>query len=254
MGNEGEQHIACVGNGRVGEQTAKAGLRDRDQISEQHRGDRDGDDHRHPSALEVVQRRATLGAGKANHQDLEEDEEACDLGAGRDEGGARSGRALVDVWRPEVEGRGGDLESEADHGRNDRKDHEGVERRRVDCAGDLEEVGRIGEAVEQAEAEQHEGRRHSAEEEVFESSFGGAGAALVEPCKNVDRQAQQLERDEDDEEVLRGDEKHHASCREQDQENKFADVIGEGGVHREEERQDGDDQQRDLNQVRSGIG
>jgi hypothetical protein len=75
-----------------------------------------------------MQRRAAFGSGKAYRQNLEEDEEAGDLGAGRDEGGAGRGRALVDVGCPEVEGCGGDLEAETDHRRDDREDDQWIER------------------------------------------------------------------------------------------------------------------------------
>ena len=56
--------------------------------------------------------------------------------AGGDEGGAGRGRALVDIRRPEVEGRGGDLEAEADGGGDDGDDEQRVERGAVNGGGD----------------------------------------------------------------------------------------------------------------------
>ena len=52
---------------------------------------------------------------KSDHHDLRKNEEAGDLRSARDEGGARAGRALVGVRRPEMKRHGGDFESEADH-------------------------------------------------------------------------------------------------------------------------------------------
>ena len=45
------------------------------------------------------------------------------------------------------------------------------------------EAGGVGEAVEQAEAEEQEGCGHSAEEEVLERGFRGLRAALVKAAR-----------------------------------------------------------------------
>ncbi len=61
------------------------------------------------------------------------------------------------------------------------------------CGGDLGEVGGVGEAVEQAEAEEQEGCGHAAEEEVFEGGFGGVGVAFVEGGEDVEGEAEEFE-------------------------------------------------------------
>ena len=102
----------------------------------------------------------------------------------------------------------------------------------MDGGGDARQAGRVGEAVEQAEAEEQEGGGHSAEEEVFERGFRGVRAVLVERGEDVEGEAEQFERDEDDEQVLRADQEHHAGGGDQDEQDEFADVVGEGGIRR----------------------
>ena len=176
---------------------------------------------------------AAFRAGKADGKHLEEDEEAGDLGAGGDERRAGCGRALVDVRRPEMERRGGDLEAEADRRGDDGDQQQRIQRRtggRVDRGGNARQAGGVRQAVEQAEAEEQKGRRHSAEEEIFQRGFRGSRALLVERGEDVEREAQQFQRDENHQQILGADEEHHADGREQDEQNEFADVVGEARV------------------------
>ena len=195
------------------------------RLPEQHGGGGHQSQHRNPAAHEVRECGGAFRAGEADCHNLEEDEEAGDLGAGRDERGAGRGRSLVDIRRPEVEWRGGDLEAEADRGGDDGDGEERVESGAVNRGGDAREAGGVGEAVEQAEAEEQEGRGHSAEEVVLHGGFPGLQAALVEGGEGVEREAQEFQRDEDDQQVLRCDEEHHAGSCEQDEQDELADVY-----------------------------
>ena len=131
VGDDGEQHVAGVGDGGVGEQAAQAAsARWRPDCRAPWRARPRGRAQGPSRVVKCSQRGAAFRAGKADGQDLEEDEEAGDLGAGGDEGGAGCGRALVDIRRPEVEGRGGDFEAEADRGGDDGDQQERIQRDR----------------------------------------------------------------------------------------------------------------------------
>ena len=125
---------------------------------------------------------------------------------------------------------------------------------RQDGGSDVGEAGGVGEAVQQAESEEQESGGHAAEEEVFECGFPGLQAALAEGGEDVEGEAEQLERDEDDEQILRADQEHHAGGCHEDQQDELADVLGEGGVCGEQEGADGEDEERDLDQVGEWAG
>ena len=93
------------------------------------------------------------------------------------------------------------------------------------AAAMLDEVGGVGEAVEQAESEEQKGGGHSAEEEVLQCGFQRLQAALAEGGEDVEREAEEFERDEDDQQILGADEEHHADGCDQDEEDEFADVA-----------------------------
>ena len=50
------------------------------------------------------------------------------------------------------------------------------------------------------------------------------------------------------------DEEHHADGGDQDEEDELADVLGEGGIDGEEQREDGENEKRDLNELSERIG
>jgi hypothetical protein len=105
-------------------------------------------------------------------------------------------------------------------------------------------------AVEQADAEEQEGRRHAPEKKILERGFRRLPAAFVESGEGIERQTQQLERRENHQQVLRADEKHHRGGREEDEAEVFANVCGEGGVEREQHGEDGEGNQHRLHQLR----
>ena len=97
------------------------------------------------------------------------------LGTGRNERRARRRRALIGVRRPEVERHRRHLEAEADHRHHHRHHQQRVRARCLQCGRDLPEVGRAGQPVKQAQAEQRERRRHAAEQEILQRRLGRLG-------------------------------------------------------------------------------
>ena len=86
---------------------------------------------------------------------------------------------------------------------------------------------RTGEAVEQAEAEEQDPRRHAAKEKILEPGFRRRLALLVKRGKDVKRKAQELNGDEDDQQVLRAHQQHHRGGGKQYQRAIFAHMGGE---------------------------
>src|SRR5215469_17845661 len=74
-------------------------------------------------------------------------------------------------------------------------------------------------------------------------------AALAERCENIQRKAQQLQREEDQEQILRAHKQHHARSRKQRDSKEFADMRRERGSDRHEHDKNGQDKQGDLNQL-----
>ena len=144
----------------------------------------------------------------------------------------------------------GYFEAEADRGGHHGDDEQRVQRRSVDGGRDLQQVGGVAKAVEQAEAVEQEGSGHSTEEEIFERGLGGARALLVEAGEDVQREAQQLQRDEDHQDVLRRDEEEHARSGKQDKQNELTDMFGECGIDAEQQVDKGEQKQGGLQKMR----
>jgi hypothetical protein len=78
-------------------------------------------------------------------------------------------------------------------------------------------------------------------------------AAFIEGGEDVEREAEELERDEDDEQVLGSDEEHHAGSGDQNEEDEFTYVLGEVGVCGDEQSDDGEGEQPDLHEMRERV-
>jgi hypothetical protein len=114
-----------------------------------------------------------------------------------------------------VEGHRGDLEGEAHH-QQPEADH----RQRVgrgERGADLREVQRAGGAVDQRHAVQEQPARERAHQEVLERGLVAAQLAAVEAGQHVDRDAHQLEAEEQHQQVRRRHQQHHAGGGQQQQ-------------------------------------
>ena len=120
--------------------------------------------------------------------------------------------------------------------------------RAADGRSHFAEIERVRESVEQADAEEQKSGRHSAEEEILQCGFGGFAALLVESGEQVERQAEEFERYEDQQQILRADQEHHGDGREEDQPQVLADVLGEPDGVAEQQGKNRQSEQRCLHQ------
>ena len=173
--------------------------------ADDHRQRGDDRQHRDPLRLQRLQRR---------QEHAREGGERRGLDAGRHERGDDGRRAFVGIGRPHVERHRRDLEREADREQPDaenrqRRRRRGALRRQRDA--DLLEPGRAGDRVEERDAVEEERARERAEQEILERRLGAGDAGAAEPGQHVDRERQDLERDEDDQQV--GRRRPSSSCR-----------------------------------------
>ena len=204
-----DEDEARVRDGRVREEALDVGLGHREDGADDHGEGRD-DDQAH---LPVPAVRADADVGEPQDRP-----ERGDLRAGRHEPGHRGRRTLVDVRDPGVERHRTDLEQQAHHGEDDPRDQEPVEVTgcRGDGGRDRLEVAGPGIPVEECGTEEQERAGESAEEEVLQGRLlGEQAAAPSQTGHDVQRQGEHLEADEHRDEVVRGDEHHHAQDREE---------------------------------------
>ena len=177
-----------------------------------------------PTAIETTASAASAGfqsCGDRPERHLEEPrqrDEGGGLGRHRHEGGDRRGGSLVDVGRPLVEGGHRRLEGEA--GRNHRgadQDEGVVAVVSSEPLGDPGEVGRPRAAVEQREAVEHGRRPDRADDQVLEAGLERALRAPGRGAEDVERDGEQLERDEEGDQVLRLRDQGHAQHRAEQQ-------------------------------------
>ena len=128
--DEAEQRVTGVRDGRVGEQAADVGLRERDEISDDDRQGGQRGEHRRPTGDHRVPGGAALGRAEADQHDFSQHDERGDLRARGDERSGRNRRALIGVGRPEMERRGGDFEGEADQRHDDAGGEQRLDRSR----------------------------------------------------------------------------------------------------------------------------
>jgi len=168
------------------------------------------------------------------------------LGDRGDERGGWRWSTFVGIRRPEMEGDDGDLEAEA----GNHQDPRHVEQRAGAGQGhpvlDQGQVGGAGKAVEIAEAEEQECRRHAAEEVILHGGFGAFAGGFGEGGENVEAEREQFETDEDDQQVLGRGYEQASGRGHQHHGYKFADVPGEERIEEQHERERGEDENSAL--------
>ena len=170
-----------------------------------------------------------------------------------DQRGALGRRPLVNLRSPHVEGRGCNLEAQSRHHHDDGNRQQRIARRSVDCGGDALQRERAREAVEQAEAEEQDTRRHAAKKKILEPCFRRWLALLIKRGKDVKRKTQELNGDEDEQQVLRAHQQHHRGGGKQDQRTILAHVGGEARRGDQEKNKDCQYEEGDLHQLRQRI-
>ena len=215
------QQEARVGHRGVGEHPLDVGLGDREDRADDHGEDGDHPHHRLPAPA--------VGA-EGDVEETHQGAEGRHLRRRRHEGGDGGGGALVGVGRPALERRGTDLEEQADgqHAHADQQQRavaEVVADRLVDGG----ELHRAGEAVDQGDAVEEEAGREGAEQEVLERRLlAQQPPAPGQPAEQVERQREDLERDEHRQQVVGRREQHHAADGEH-QERVDLGVVEAGG-------------------------
>ena len=157
-----------------------------------------------------------------------------------------------------MEGHRRDLEGDADEEEHEPDSEADVvgHRPRLGDLGDHGEVDRAGEAVdERAAVEQHAGRKRS-QHEILEAGLAGADVVALDGGDDVERQALQLDAEEERDEVAGRDHQHHAESGEQQEHRVLeAQQLGAGEIaerHDENERRAGEHQE--LHEAGEGIG
>jgi hypothetical protein len=102
-----------------------------------------------------------------------------------------------------VEGRERGLEREARRGEADADEHEGVVGQRADPVADRRKVSRSAGAVDEREPVEQRRRPQRADDQVLEPRLERLLAAERRSAQHVERDREQLERDEQGDEVLR---------------------------------------------------
>src|SRR5262245_11197991 len=118
---------------------------------------------------------------------------------------------------------------------------------------DLRKVKRTRQSINQAQAKQQKGRRHAAEEKVFQRRFGGLDVPLVERRHDIKAHAEQFQGQEDHEDVLRRNQEHHTHRGQQQQQIILTDVVSERRFQGEKGREDGEQEDELLQQRRQRV-
>ena len=226
-GDQADQHVADVGDRRVGEHPLQVRLRERDDVSDRHRDRRD-----HPEQRRPVGRHAAQG----HREHADQGREGAGLGPGRDQRRHARRRALIHVGHPHVKRHRGDLEAEPDHQEPEAGDEQRVTWSGSDRRRDPVQVRRAGGAVDERDAVEQERRGERAEEEIFHRRLARGELPLEHARQDVERERHQLEGQEHDDQVAGGGQQHHAGRREEHQRPVLA-RLGAGAaqvVHREQ--------------------
>ena len=212
---EGDEQIAGVSDGGVGEQAFDVALQQRAEVADAHAGDGEELDQEDPVRAQ---------RGHAVEEEAQQHGEGGGLGRGGHQADDRRGRALVDIRRPDVEGSERDLEAEADEHHRDGEDGEVRRGGGRDAVVDGGDGGGAGCAEAERDAVEEECGGEAAEQEVFERGLGGGGLAFAEARKDVGGDRRDLEADEDHEQLDGAGHEHHAGGAEERERVELAGV------------------------------
>ena len=222
---DADDHVADLGDARPGEEALEV------LLEEGHQG---GDeDPRQPQTDEQrVHAEGPEGEGGAEDPVVEPQEDVDrDLGRRRrEQGGHRRGGIGIGVRQPQVQGEEGQLEADPHGEEGEGGQHRARVHHRLQTLGEIDHVQGARHHVEQADADDEEGRPHRPHDEVLE---GGAQGAPVpsEGDEGIAGEGGDLQEDEEVEDVP-GD-RHPHQPREAEQvgavEQAAPDVVQLGG-------------------------
>ena len=177
-----------MGDAGVGKQPLQVRLEQRGEVAQDHRRDRDGHEHRAPLRRELRQR---------EREHAEQPGERADLRHDRHERRDGQRRALVDVGRPGVERHQRGLETEPDRQQRDPD----AEQRRERRLRDRRQVDRAGRPVDQRDPVDEERGRERPEQQVLQPGLLRPPAVARQRRQRVQREAQDLQPEEQDDQV-----------------------------------------------------
>ena len=136
QGGDAEQQIAGVRDAGIAEQALHVALRDGAEIAVENGDARDDDQQVGPLRGDVRHR---------DEEHAQQQHEARSFGADRQKRRGRRGRALVNVRRPDLEGKGGDFESQPGHHEHQPEEEDLVGAELAGYCGQVAEVERVPE-------------------------------------------------------------------------------------------------------------
>jgi len=152
-----------------------------------------------------------------------------------------------------VEGGRRDLEAEGDQDHDERHHEHRVGPVPGDLLGDPRQLDRAGYPVDQAKAEKQERRGHGAKEEILQGLLVRLGPRPVEAGEHVEGQAGELEREERQEQLLRGRHQDEPGHREKDDRHVFRRLAGSGRARGHSQCQEREDQHPDARGDRERV-
>ena len=186
---EGDEQIAGVRDGGVGQHALDVLLAQRARLPTVMESNRENPEEAPPMLLD-------RGVGAI--EDAQQNREGGGLGRGGHERDDRRRRAFVDVGRPDLEGRGGDLEAEADQDHERWQSRRGSESWLCGSAAAMAAMLRCSRCAEdQRDSVEEECGGEGAEQEVLDCRFGALACALAEAGEDVGGDRRDFEADED---------------------------------------------------------
>ena len=206
-----------MGDGRVTEQALNVGLAQRHQVTEDDRGEGDQAQH-HAYRFAVAHRHVQ----EQTHHYAED----SDLAGGRQEGGDRRRRPLVNVRRPQVERHQRQFKAKTDDHQTEARQQQRLVQHVVRQAFAQREEGQVaGVRIHQRHTEQQEGRSCRGEDGVFDARFQRTLLAEGVTNQAEQRQRNQLNTEEQRRQMIRTGQQNAAQGGDQHQQVELFFVV-----------------------------
>ena len=166
-----------------------------------------------------------LSPPNAAEHDAQEDDQSARLGADGEERGDRIRRAFVDVGRPDMERDHGNLEADADEHEDQAESGRDRHAAEVKLVDEHVEAGRAHDAEDVGHAHDEEGGGEPAQDEIFHPGLQRGQAVAAVGDEDVKGNRHQLQRDEEEHEVVGRGEEHESHGGEKRQDGEFAAVL-----------------------------
>src|SRR6202162_1034945 len=212
---------------------------------------------------------AVLDSGQRlkRFHDTEKDDKSGRLRTDGKKRGDRSWSTLIDIGNPELEWGSGDLEAEADQNEQCTKKETRliIQRNRRKHPLDLSEIGLPRDAINPGDTINSEARGKGAQDQVFDAGFQRSGVPAHVSHKDIKRNRDQLQGDENQNKVDRRRHPHHPGTSQYRKSEKFTktglrgtdhqEALDRVGVmHRHDQHNNGGQDDNFLEENSQGIG